>query len=85
MYRQPINDLDDDLRGPELFFHDSEFLIAKYNLPGDQVKNAFAEIYPPANLFPTSVLTLPEKCTTIQDWVNIHSGILTLIRLGTSK
>ena len=46
MHRQPVDKLNDELRGLILFVKDLESRITVENLNEEQVKAAFAEMYP---------------------------------------
>ena len=59
MHRQPVDKLNDELRGLILSVRELEYRVAEENMNGEQVEAAFAEIYPPTSLFSSAILTLP--------------------------
>ena len=77
VHRQPINDLNDDLCGLILSVRELEYRIAEDNLNRNQVKEAFAELYPPAALFSTSIQALPAIYPAILNCFNENSAALT--------
>ena len=49
--QQPVEKLNDELRRLILSIRDLETRVAQENLNREQVKAAFAEMYPPTSLF----------------------------------
>ena len=77
MHRQTIAELNDELRGLILFVRDQEIRAAEENLSGQQIKDTFSEMYPPATLFSQSVQSMPAIYPAIQNWLNKQGAALT--------
>ena len=59
IHRQSVDKLDEELRGLILSVRELESRVAGKNMNGEQVKAAFAEMYPPISVFSSAIQTLP--------------------------
>lgn len=76
MHRQPIGQLSNEVRGLILSVRDLEDRISVETLSGEQVKEAFAEMYPPAKLFSLELQSFPGIYPNIRTWLNKHGANL---------
>ena len=77
MHRQPLGDLNDELRGLICTVRELDAQVTEENLTGDQLKEAFAELYPPSKLFCPEINTLPAMYPALRSWLNKRSAALT--------
>ncbi len=77
MHPTALSELNDELKGLTCSVRDLEHRIAEEDLSGDQVKRAFAEMYPPATLFSNEIKSFLSIYPALRTWLNEQGTALT--------
>ena len=70
LHSQPLDSIDQELVGLIYPVRDLEYRTTAENLSGEQVKAAFAEMYPPDALFSEAIQSLRSIYTSDRDCLN---------------
>ncbi len=73
----PISDLNNELVGIVCSVRELDARISEEQLAGTQVKEAFAEMFPPATLFHPAIQTMPAIYPALRNWLNQNGSALT--------
>ncbi len=69
--------LNEKLAGLILSVRDLSARIEASGMTGVQVKEAFAEMFPPSDLFSSEIRSMPAVYTNITDWLNDNGANVT--------
>ncbi len=76
MPRALIPDLNVKLEGIICSVRELETHISEEQLAGPKVKEAFAEMFPPATLFHPAIQTMPSISPVLKNWLNKNGAAL---------
>jgi len=77
MRRTPLEHLNEDLVGIITAVRLLDDNLVEEQLTGEQLKNEFAQLFPPGNLFAPSIQTLPNVYVEIKKWLNKNGANIT--------
>lgn len=91
MHRLQLSTVSKEIVGLVYSVQDLDIQAMESAMTGEQVKHAFAEMYPPATLFDISLRSIPTVYTNLRDWLNSkganlrqHSSRRVMMTLATS-